>query len=160
MGLCGVPAVMLRMEDISLHDSSATTIREKKVSDLHNRAQIINGMEDACLISIHQNSFQDYRYSGAHVFYAPTENSQALAEYTQEVLRATLDPQNNRSAAVIPNSVYLLNHINCPAILVECGFLSNPAEDQLLQTPEYQLMVATALGGAYLQFQEYTKDDV
>jgi len=158
MGLYGVPTVMLRMQDISLHNEDARTIREKKVSDLHNRAGIINGFEDAVLISVHQNSFQDPRYSGAHVFYAPTEGSQPLAEYTQEILRSNLDPQNDRTAARIPDSVYLMNHIQCPAILVECGFLSNRTEDQLLQTPEYQLMVAMAMSGAYLQYQE-TKDD-
>jgi N-acetylmuramoyl-L-alanine amidase len=53
-----------------------------------------------------------------------------------------------------------MNHITCPAILVECGFLSNPAEDQLLQTPEYQLMIAATLSGACLQYQQVTKDDV
>jgi len=93
------------------------------------------------------------------VFYAPTERSQPFAERTQEILRSSLDPGNDRTAAPIPESVYLMNHIRCPAILVECGFLSNQAEDQLLQTPEYQLMVAAALSGAYLQYQELTKDD-
>ena len=65
MGLYGVPTVMLRMEDVSLHDDSASTLREKKVSDLHNRADAVNAFEgEAILISIHQNSFPDPRYSG------------------------------------------------------------------------------------------------
>ena len=160
MGLCGVPVVILRTEDISLHDSSAATIREKKVSDLHNRAKIINDIEKAVLVSIHQNSFQDPRYRGAHVFYAPTEKSREFAECVQGILRNHLDPQNERVTAPISDTVYLMNHIGCPGILVECGFLSNAEEDFLLQTPEYQLMVATALSGAYLQYQETTKDDV
>ena len=159
MGFYGVPTVMLRTADISLHDNTADTLREKKTSDLHNRADTTNSFSCATLISIHQNSFPNPKYSGAHVFYAPTKGSQAFAEMTQETLRISLNPQNQRTAAQIPSSVYLMNNIKCPAILVECGFLSNREEDQLLQTPEYQLMLATAISGAYFQYQEITKDD-
>lgn len=157
-GLFGVPVTMLRCEDISLHSDDAETLRQKKVSDLHNRVEAVNAAENAILISIHQNSFSDSRYSGAQVFFAPTDGSREFAEYTQEVLRVALDTNNQRVATEIPDTVYLMNHIDCPAILVECGFLSNAAEDQLLQTPEYQLMVAISLAGSYLQYQEITKE--
>ena len=153
LALYGVQTVMLRSEDISLHDPDADTLREKKNSDLHNRAAAVNGEENAILISIHQNSYPKPIYYGAQVFYAPTEGSLAFAEFTQEVLRTSLDPGNNRAATQIPGTVYLMNHISCPAILVECGFLSNPAEDLMLQTPEYQQMIALSLAGAYLQYQ-------
>ena len=156
MGLYGVPVQMLRTEDKSLHSEDAETLRQKKVSDLHNRVETVNGIENAVLISIHQNSFPEQQYHGAQVFYAPTEGSQLLGEYMQEVLRVSLDESNQRASKQIPDTVYLMNHINCPAILVECGFLSNPAEDQLLQTPEYQVMVAISLAGAYLQYQQMT----
>lgn len=156
MGLYGVPTVMLRSTDASLHSAGANTIREKKVSDLHNRTEKINGVENGILISIHQNSFSDSRYKGAHVFYAKTEKSQQFAEQTQEILRE-LDKGNERVAALIYDSVYVMNHINCPAILVECGFLSNPEEALLLQTPKYQLELATALAASYLQFQHLIK---
>ena len=158
LGLYGVPVTMLRTQDVSLHSPDAETLRQKKVSDLHNRVDAINAAENAVLISIHQNSFPQQRYSGAQVFYAPTEGSQPFAEYTQEVLRVSLDESNQRSATQIPDSVYLMNHIDCPAILVECGFLSNPAEDQLLQTPEYQLMLAVSLAGSYLQYQQMIRE--
>lgn len=156
-GLYGVPVSMLRCEDISLHSDDAATIREKKVSDLHNRVEAINGIEDAILISIHQNHFDQPKYYGSQVFFASTEGSMEFAQYTQDVLRKTLDPNNQRAATPIPSSVYLMNHINCPAILVECGFLSNPMEDQLLQTPEYQTMISISLAGSYLQFQQMTE---
>lgn len=152
--LYGVPTVMLRSEDISLHDSTAETLREKKNSDLHNRVDAVNGVENGVLISIHQNTYQNPKYSGAQVFYAPTEGSRAFAEFTQEILRLTLNVSNQRQATQIPDTVYLMNHVSKPAILVECGFLSNAMEDQLLQTPEYQLLVAAALAGAYLQYQD------
>ena len=158
MGLCGVNVLMLRTEDISLHSSDAQTLRQKKVSDLHNRVEAINEAGECVLLSIHQNSFPQQAYYGAQVFYAPTEGSQLLGEYTQEVLRTALDPENERAATQISDTVYLMNNITCPAILVECGFLSNPAEDQLLQTPEYQLMMAVSLAGAYLQYQQMIGD--
>lgn len=151
LGFCGVPCVMLRQEDVMLSDPGGKTMRERKVSDLHNRVKAVNRVENAVLISVHQNSFTDSKYSGAQVFYAPTPDSQGFAERTQELLRTTLSPENDRKAKPIPQAVYLMNHIGCKAILVECGFLTNPAEDQLLQTPAYQLKLATTLAGAYLQ---------
>lgn len=153
LGLFGVDTVMLRTEDISLHSEGLSTVRERKVSDLHNRAAAVNETENAVLISIHQNSFPEPKYDGAQVFYAPTEGSQFFAEYTQELLRVCLDPENHRQVKPIPSSVYLMNHVGCRAILVECGFLTNPEEDLLLQSPDYQLKLAVTLAGAYLQCQ-------
>jgi len=154
LGLYGVNTVMLREEDISLHDGTARTLREKKVSDLHNRVDAINGIQNGVLLSIHQNSYPDARYSGAQVFYAPTSGSRELGEFVQEVLRQTLDADNDRQAKQIPDTVYLMNHVDCQAILVECGFLTNPAEELLLQTPEYQIKLAATLAGACLQYEQ------
>lgn len=153
MGLYGVDTLLTRTEDISLHDPGCTTLREKKVSDIHNRVAIIEGTPNATVISIHQNTYPSPQYSGAQVFYASSEDSQAFAAMTQENLRLAVDPENDRQAAAIPESVYLMNHISCRAILVECGFLSNPAEDALLVLPSYQTKLATALAVSYLQFQ-------
>lgn len=154
LGLFGVDVSMLRTEDISLHDEGLSTVRERKVSDLHNRVDAVNGTAGAVLISIHQNSFSDPRYDGAQVFYAPTQGSQLFAEYTQELLRVCLSPENDRQAKPIPTSVYLMSHIGCKAILVECGFLTNPTEEQMLQSPDYQLKLAMIIAGAYLQVHQ------
>ena len=143
---------MLRTSDSSLHDSDADTLREKKASDLHNRVAAVEQQENAVLLSIHQNMFTDQKYHGAQVFFAPTAGSQELAVHTQEVLRSAVDPENSRQAKPIPDTVYLMNHISCPAILVECGFLSNPAEEALLRTDVYQTKLATAMAGAWLQY--------
>ncbi len=154
-GLFGVETRMLRSEDVSLHDLSASTLRQKKVSDLHNRVDAIESTPHATLISIHQNFYNgNAKYHGAQVFYADTALSLPLAQYTQEILRQALDSENSRQAAKIPDSIYLMNHISCRAILVECGFLSNPAEDALLQTGGYQTKIAATLVGAYLSFDE------
>lgn len=153
-GLYGVDCVLLRDSDVSLHDPCAETLREKKVSDLHNRVAAIEALEDPVLISIHQNTYTSSQYHGAQVFYANGDLSLPLAQITQETLRAALDPENTRQPARIPESVYLMNHISCRAILVECGFLSNPQEDQLLQSAEYQTGLAIALADAYLNYQK------
>lgn len=154
LGLYGVDTLMLRTTDVSLHDAGSVTLREKKSSDIRNRVAAIERAKNATLISIHQNIFQNRKYHGAQVFYANEDLSYVFAQHTQETLRIALDPENNRKAARIPTSVYLMNHITCRAILVECGFLSNPAEDALLQTDDYQLRIAAALAGAYLDFQQ------
>lgn len=151
LGLYGTPATLLRSEDISLHDKSADTLRKKKVSDLHNRAAAVEAAENATLISIHQNIYTGAKYHGAQVFYSNEELSLPFARQTQELLRLALDPENGRVPAKIPDTVYLMNHITCRAILVECGFLSNPAEEQLLLTGEYQTKIATALAASWLQ---------
>lgn len=156
MGLCGLPVVLTRSEDISIHDPSASTLREKKVSDIHNRVKLVDETEGAVLLSIHQNSYSDPRYSGAQVFYGANQDSKLWGENTQEVLRTTLNEANTRAAKQIPDTVYLMNHINCPAILVECGFMSNGEEASLLQTAGYQKKIATALTGACLQYLQMT----
>lgn len=155
LGLYGADVVMLRMEDVSLHNSSAQSMRERKVSDIHNRVALVEAVPNATLISIHQNSFPSGpQYHGAQVFYANEDLSLTFAQHTQEILRQSLDPENGRQVKLIPDTVYLMNHITCRAILVECGFLTNPAEDALLQTGGYQTKIAAALAGAYLSYTE------
>lgn len=155
LGLWGQSPVVLRQEDISLHDPSADTLREKKASDLKNRVAMVEETENGVLLSIHQNMFTDAKYHGAQVFYAPTQGSQEFAVHTQEVLRQAVDQTNERQAKPIPDTVYLMNHITRPAILVECGFLSNPEEEGKLRSEGYRLQLAAALAGAWLQYEEH-----
>lgn len=153
LGLCGVAPVLLREEDVSLHDDDAVTLREKKASDLKNRAEMIEAVEDAILISIHQNTYTDGRYRGTQAFYAPTEGSRELAAQLQQAVRASIQPENSRQEKAIPDTVYLLNHITCPGVLVECGFLTNSEEEALLRDPGYQKKLAAALVSAWLTWQ-------
>lgn len=160
LALYGTDPVLLREEDISLHDDGASTLREKKRSDLKNRVAAVEAMEGATLISIHQNTYTSSQYHGAQVFYAPTEGSQALAEGFQTALQKRLQPDNERVAKQIPNSVYLMNHITCPAILVECGFLTNPQEEAMLLDQGYQRQMAAVLAGAWLTEQRSGEADL
>ena len=151
MAFLGVRTELTRSEDRSIHSEGASTIHEKKVSDLKNRVELVNSIPDAMLISVHQNHFTDSRYSGAQVFYTGGDVSRQWGENTQDILRQVLDPDNDRAAKIIPDNVYLFSHISCPAILVECGFLSNGEEASLLLTDTYQRKISLALAGAYLR---------
>lgn len=147
----GVNTMMTRTKDISIHDAGNVKIREKKISDLHNRVKMIESVENATLISIHENSFPQQQYRGMQVFYGNGDDSSLLAESIQENVRLFLDSENQRKALKIPSSVYLLNHVSCRAVLVECGFLSNPRDDQLLQDSKYQTKVAMTIAAAGLR---------
>ena len=142
--LVGVDMEMTRREDVSLHDSDAGTVRQKKASDLKNRAALANGVPGGVLVSIHQNSLpQVPSVSGAQVFYNTVAGSQELAEAVQTVLNETLNARPKEAKA--GSGVYLLEHSQIPSILVECGFLSNPQETALLCTPEYQTKLAVSI---------------
>lgn len=151
MGFYGVHTVMTRSSDVSIHDAQASTLREKKVSDLHNRVDRINQVENATVISIHQNASPNTSFQGIQVFYGGDETlSRPLAQKVQETMIWALSPEKKRSVQRVDASVYLMNHIACRAILVECGFLSNPEEDRLLQEPAYQRKLAMVLASSYL----------
>lgn len=147
----GENTLLLREEDVSLHDPSAGTIREKKVSDIHNRVDLVNAQENACLISIHQNFFPSSKYQGAQVFYGGNPLGQPWAELTQRNLRSCLAPDNKREVKPIDRGIYLMNHISCPALLIECGFLSNPEERCLLKDSGYQTALAVVVAASYRQ---------
>ncbi len=154
LGFYGLSPILLRDSDISLYDPGCETLRQKKVSDLHNRVATVESTPNAWLVSIHQNTFSNPAYHGAQVFYRPGEESKAMAELTQGALRQGLDQGNKRTPTQIPDSVYLMKHINCPAILVECGFLSNAAEEAKLRQGGYQTQLALCITSAILKSGE------
>ena len=147
LALVGYQTVMVRDRDTAIYDASASTISEKKVSDLKNRVKLVNSTVHPLLLSIHQNLFTNSQYAGAQVFYAKTDGSKELAEQTQRLLIDTVDPGNHRQAKPA-DTVYLMNNIQCTGILVECGFLSNRDEDLRLQNPGYQKKLTVAIGGS------------
>ena len=148
MAFLGTDAVLTRDADVSVYDPGCKTLREKKVSDLKNRVAMVRNLDYAMVISVHQNTFTDSRYKGAQVFFVAGELSRQWGDSTQAILNSTLG-SSSRKAALIPDSVYLFSHIDCPAILVECGFLSNGEEASLLLTDSYQRKLAAALAAAY-----------
>ena len=141
--LLGYETRMIRTTDSSVY-TSGETIAQKKVSDLKERVRLINETENPLLISIHQNMYSDGRYSGAQVFYAGDNESRLLAEKLQMNLVQTLNPGSNRKSKMAAG-VYLMEHIQTPGILVECGFLSNAEEEAKLRSPTYQMQLCTVI---------------
>jgi len=141
--LLGYRTRMIRTTDTSVY-TSGDTIAAQKMSDLKERVRIANEWENNILISIHQNYFSDSRYSGPQVFYPATTGSKDLAEALQSALVAALTPGNNRKCKKT-SGIYLMEHIQCTGVLIECGFLSNPSEEAKLSDAAYQQKVCCVI---------------
>lgn len=150
LNLLGINTIMIRDTDCSVY-TKGETIAQKKVSDLKERVRIVSSTENALLVSIHQNLFSDQKYSGAQVFYAPTEGSEALAKSMQNIFIQAINPNSHRQAKKA-DSIYLMQHIQCPGVLVECGFLSNPQEEYLLRNKGYQQKVCSVIACSISNF--------
>ena len=150
--LLGYDTKMIRTTDRSIY-TQGETIAAKKVSDLRERVRIANETHNAILVSIHQNYFTDPRYSGAQVFYPETAGSRELATQLQAALVSHTDPQSNRQIKK-SHGIYLMDKIQCTAVLVECGFLSNPQEDIRLRSREYQLLLCGILSTTIANYLE------
>ena len=148
--LLGYRTVMIRTDDISVY-TSGETIAAKKVSDLRQRVKIINQTENAILLSIHQNTFSDSRYSGPQVFYSSKGEGEALGKKMQQSLTDALSPGSNRMAKKA-EGIYLMQHIDCTGILIECGFLSNPVEEAKLRSPDYQRNLCAVVAATAVNF--------
>ena len=152
--LCGVQTAMTRQSEHIEYPTDAGTVSARKTADQKQRVEMINGIPNAVLISVHQNWFPTSSPHGAQVLYADTPRSQALGTLTHENLLRLLDPENRRVAAPASNDIFLMRSVECPAILVECGFLSNPQELQNLKNPEYELKLSMVLIGSFLQYNQ------
>lgn len=140
----GAVVIMTRKDDKGLYSSSGT-LRKKKNEDLKNRKNIVSNSKAHIFVTIHLNSFPQTRYYGAQTFY-PKDNlkGKPLAENIQTQLVGLLDKKNTRSA-LSKEGIYLIRGLDIPTALIECGFLSNPQEEKLLNTSEYQKKVAWAI---------------
>lgn len=149
---CGAQTKMTRTSDRSTYSGEQKTIHAKKVSDLKNRVTLVNETENSILVSIHQNCLPSApRVHGAQVFYNTAGGAEALAANVQAALNRSVNPGNEKHMKKISPSIYLMKHVNAPAVLIECGFLSNPSETAALQQPDYQLKLASAIAAGVLQ---------
>ena len=147
----GYETRMTRTEDTAIYSAGAGTLREKKASDLKNRVAMVNGTPDAILLSIHQNSLpSSRRVHGAQAFYARTESSESFAGSIQAALNTAVNSGNEKVEKAMDSGVYLMKHVNCPAVLVECGFLSNEAETVMLRQESYQRRLAVTIAAGLL----------
>lgn len=156
LNFMGLSTKMIRDSDVSVY-TEGETIAQKKVSDIHHRAKIVEATPNALLISIHQNHFSEAKYRGAQIFYAETQGSAELAERLQGAIAQQADPKNRRQCKKAQD-VYLMKHISCTAVLIECGFLSNYEEEQLLQTAAYQKKLAAVIGCCIYNYLEASNE--
>lgn len=141
----GYKVVMTREDDRGLYEDEGR-IRKKKLEDLNNRVKIKKDSNCDMFISIHLNAFPETKYYGAQVWYSRNKDSQRLARIVQENFKKDLDINNNRQEKPALDSYKVLRvNDDMPSILIECGFLSNPGEEQKLTTDEYQNIIAESI---------------
>ncbi len=134
----GCTVILTRSDDNGIYDLDKDTLREKKVSDIKNRVKIGNESSADIFVSIHLNKISESQYYGWQCFYKNNdEKSKNLANNLQNSLNESIDKINNRVALPI-QKIYIVEHVEIPISIVECGFLSNPEEEEQLQSDEYQ----------------------
>lgn len=149
----GIKTKLTRSEDISIHSPRAETTREKKVSDIHNRMKIMDDTDNCIFLSVHQNSYTDPKYSGTQVFYSPNSTISAeIADCIQNSVKNNLQNDNERRIKKSTKDIYLLYNAKKPAVLVECGFMTNKNELELLKTEEYQRKMAFLIATGILDY--------
>ncbi len=151
----GYNVIMTRSNDEQIGDNSLPTIRQRKVSDVRKRLELTKLYPDSLFVSIHQNHYSSSRYSGAQVFYSPKSPvSKLLAETVQNSIVGLIQKDNERKTKEIGTNVYLLYNCENPAVMVECGFLSNTDESKLLATTDYQKKIAFSVACGIIKFLE------
>ena len=134
----GCTVILTRSDENAIYDIDSKTLKQKKISDIHNRVKIGNESSADIFVSIHLNKIPQSQYSGWQCFYqAKSEQSQKLAKSIQKNLNETIQKENNRVAMKLDN-VYIIKHVEIPLSIVECGFLSNPEEEKQLLDNDYQ----------------------
>lgn len=151
----GYDVVLTRIDDNGLEEDSSAPIRQKKISDMRRRLEMINSGENDMFVSIHLNKYTSASPWGTQVFYSPNnEGSNALAECIQSEVINKLQPSNHRTIKKAGKDTMLLYKAEIPAVIVECGFLSNPDELSLLKNDEYRKKIALCIAAGITDFTE------
>ena len=125
----------------------------KKLLDLAARLNVARKEENSIFVSIHMNSFPQSQYHGLQVYYSQNhQDSQVLADLIQRQVRTNLQPDNQRNTKAASTNIYLLSRIDSPAVLVECGFISNDQECKLLTSDSYQEELSQLISEAIIRF--------
>ena len=148
----GCIVILTRSDENAIYDLDSKTLRQKKVSDIHNRVKIGNESSADIFVSIHLNKISQQQYYGWQTFYnTKNEKSKDLAEQIQGNLNETMQKENNRIAMKL-NTVYIMKYVEIPISIVECGFLSNPQEEKELQQDEYQNQLAWGIYNGIISY--------
>ena len=148
----GCSVVLTRSDENAIYDIDSKTLRQKKISDIHNRVKIGNESSADIFVSIHLNKIPQQQYDGWQTFYnAQNADGQKLAVSIQKSLNEAIQKENNRVAKSIDN-IYIVKHVDIPLTIVECGFLSNPEEEKLLLEDEYQNRLAWGIYNGIIDY--------
>ena len=148
----GSTVILTRSDENAIYDIDAKTLKQKKISDIHNRVKIGNESSADIFVSIHLNKIPQQQYDGWQTFYnAKSEDGHKLAVSIQNNLNNAIQKENNRVAKSI-DSVYIVKHVEIPMTIVECGFLSNPEEEKLLLEDEYQNKLAWGIYNGIINY--------
>lgn len=149
--------VLLRDEDRLLYKPGQEN--RKKYYDLTNRVEAAEQYSPAVFVSIHQNKFPIRKYKGFQVYCSKNNpESTRLGSVMQQNVKRYLQPDNNRDIKISDNSIRVLDSLSMPAVLAECGFLSNESEAELLCTEEYRAKLSYLLFCSVLQYLNENKD--
>lgn len=152
----GYDVIMTRDGDTGTEDDENAAIASRKKSDLSNRLSLMKNNPDAIYVSIHLNKFTTSAANGAQVFYTKNyDEARLLAESVQSKIIELIQPENTRVVKQGTSSTYLLKNAAVPAIIVECGFLSNHLELEKLKTEDYQSQMAFAIVCGITNFLEH-----
>lgn len=148
----GCIVILTRSDENGIYDLDSKTLKQKKISDIRNRVKIGNESSADIFVSIHLNKIPEQQYYGWQTFYNKnSKQGQKLAKQIQANLNETIQKENKRVAAKIEN-IYIINNVEIPTTIVECGFLSNPEEKELLLTDSYQNRLAWGIYNGIIDF--------
>ncbi len=151
----GENVIMIRESDMAVGDNSLNTISQKKKSDINARVDLANSYGDGTVyISIHQNAYSDSSESGTQILYGnKNEQSEVLAKIMHETIKQNLQPDNRREIKKGNSDIFILNNIEIPTVLIECGFLTNTQETEKLVDPEYQRLLSYIIYEGYIEYK-------
>ena len=150
--LLGFHVTMTRETDDAL-TNEGEDVKKRKYNDMKMRLGMYNSSENNVIISIHQNKFSNASSHGTQVFYSPHhKNSAYLADCIKFAVNQSVQPDNDRENKAAGKEIYLLYNTHNPAVLVECGFISNHAEREKLLNPEYQKQMSMAIAAGFIDY--------
>lgn len=152
LSVFGYKTHLIRTTDTAIH-TTGNTIRERKVSDIHNRTDTMNLYENCIYLSIHQNKYGDSKIWGTQTFYsANCDESREIAQLIQNAVKSQLQPNNTRQIKKSGTDIYVLYNATKPAIMVECGFVSNQNELNQLKDSLYQNNMALSIATGIINY--------
>lgn len=154
LSLLGYNTHMVRTEDLALHNDGLDTIRARKNSDLKNRLKLMDIYKQCYYVSIHQNKYDDSNIWGAQVFYSPNNSqSKELAEILQATIINNLQHENHRKIKPSGTNIFILYKAIKPAVMIECGFVSNANDLYNLKDNLYQNKLAFTISQAIVNYK-------